>query len=97
MLARFDREVFAVKPDLVIWQVGSNTVLAGLPVRPAAAMIRDVDPQYAPSIVKRGADTMVDMIALTTRKAPVDLFERFADDLGHSGAGDVALSEHRRP
>jgi len=57
-----------------------------------AAMIRDglsrlkangvdvivVDPQYAPAIVKRGADTMVDMIALTTRKARVDLFDRFA-------------------
>jgi acyl-CoA thioesterase-1 len=92
MLARFDRDVFAAKPDLVIWQVGSNTVLAGLPIRPAAAMIRDglgrlkangvdaiiVDPQYAPAIVKRGADTMVNMIALTTEKARVNLFERFA-------------------
>jgi len=92
MLARFDRDVFAAKPDLVIWQVGSNTVLAGLPIRPAAAMIRDglgrlkangadvivVDPQYAPAIVKRGADPMVDMIALTAEKAHVNLFERFA-------------------
>jgi len=92
MLARFDRDVFAAKPDLVIWQVGSNTVLAGLPIRPAAAMIRDglgrlkangadvivVDPQYAPAIVKRGADPMVDMIALTADKAHVNLFERFA-------------------
>jgi len=92
MLARFDRDVFAAKPDLVIWQVGSNSVLAGLPIGPAAAMIRDdlgrlkadgidvivVDPQYAPAIVKRGAGAMVDMIALTTRKAHVNLFERFA-------------------
>lgn len=92
MLARFDRDVFAAKPDLVIWQVGSNTVLAGLPVRPAAAMIRDglgrlkangadvivVDPQYAPAIVKRGPDQIVDMIALTTEKAHVNVFERFA-------------------
>jgi len=92
MLARFDRDVFAAKPDLVIWQVGSNSVLQGLPIGPAAAMIRDglarlkangvdvivVDPQYAPAIIKRGADSMVDMIALTTRKARVNLFERFA-------------------
>jgi lysophospholipase L1-like esterase len=92
MLARFDRDVFAAKPDLVIWQVGSNSVLAGLSMGSTAAMIRDglsrlkangvdvivVDPQYAPAIVKRGADTMVHMIALTTRKARVDLFERFA-------------------
>ena len=27
MLARFDRDVFADNPDLVIWQVGSNSVL----------------------------------------------------------------------
>jgi acyl-CoA thioesterase-1 len=92
MLARFDRDVFAAKPDLVIWQVGSNSVLAGLPMGPTAAMVRDglrrlkangadvivVDPQYAPAIVKRGADAMVGMIALTTGKARVNLFERFA-------------------
>jgi acyl-CoA thioesterase-1 len=92
MLARFDRDVFAANPDLVIWQVGSNSVLAGLPMGSTAAIIRDglrrlrangvdvivVDPQYAPAIVKRGANPMVDMIALTTREARVDLFERFA-------------------
>jgi acyl-CoA thioesterase-1 len=92
MLARFDRDVFAVKPDLVIWQIGSNSVLAGLPIGPTAAMIRDglgrlkangvdvivVDPQYAPAMVKRGSDAMVDMIALTAGKARVNLFERFA-------------------
>ena len=27
MLARFDADVFAEKPDLVLWQVGSNSVL----------------------------------------------------------------------
>ena len=92
MLARFDRDVFAANPDLVIWQVGSNSVLAGLPMGPTAAMVRDglrrleangadviiVDPQYAPAIVKRGADQIVDMIATTSGKAHVNLFERFA-------------------
>ena len=29
MLARFARGVIAEKPDLVLWQVGSNAVLRG--------------------------------------------------------------------
>jgi acyl-CoA thioesterase-1 len=92
MLARFDRDVFASKPDLVIWQVGSNSVLGHLPMAPTAALIRDglgrlkakgvdvivVDPQYAPAIVKRHADPTVDMIALTAGRAHVNLFGRFA-------------------
>ena len=32
MLARFDRDVFAEKPDLVMWQVGSNSVLRDHPL-----------------------------------------------------------------
>ena len=33
MLARFDRDVIAQKPDLVLWQVGSNSVLRDRPLR----------------------------------------------------------------
>ena len=92
MLERFDRDVFAAKPDLVIWQVGSNSVLGGLPVGPAAALIREglgrlqaagsdviiVDPQYAPAIINNDGGPMVDMIATTARQARVNLFGRFA-------------------
>src|SRR5690242_5713406 len=35
MLARFDRDVFAHNPDLVIWQVGSNSVLRDRPLAEA--------------------------------------------------------------
>ena len=40
MLARFDGEVLAEKPDVVIWQVGSNSVLRDHPLKPAGARIR---------------------------------------------------------
>jgi lysophospholipase L1-like esterase len=92
MLARFDRDVFAAKPDLVIWQVGSNSVLSGLPVGPAGDLIREgldrlkaagtdviiVDPQYAPAIINNGPDAMVAMIDATAREARVSVFHRFA-------------------
>ena len=92
MLARFDRDVFAANPDLVIWQVGTNSVLAGLPIGPAAALIREglgrlradgadvivVDPQFAPAVIRQDASVMVDMIAATAREANVNLFGRFA-------------------
>ncbi len=43
MLARFDEQVIAEKPDLVVWQVGSNSVLRDQPLAPAG----DVDPRRA--------------------------------------------------
>lgn len=92
MLARFEDDVFAAKPDLVIWQVGSNDVLAGLPVGRAAALIGEglarlkaagidvivIDPQYAPETIKHNADLIVARIAPTARQASVSLFRRFA-------------------
>src|SRR5687767_2387936 len=41
MLARFDDQVIAEKPDVVVWQVGSNSVLRDQPLAPAGALIRD--------------------------------------------------------
>ena len=92
MLERFDSDVFAAAPDLVIWQVGSNSVLSGLPLGPAAALIHQgldrlkaagadailIDPQYAPEIVRHGGEAMVDTIAVTAREARVNLFHRYA-------------------
>ena len=93
MLARFDRDVFRANPDLVIWQVGSNSVLLGRPIAPAAVMIRDgldrlraagtdmilINPQYAPKVIaKHDADLMVDLIALTAKESSVNLFQRYA-------------------
>jgi len=93
MLARFDRDVLAEKPDLVLWQVGSNSVLRDRPLQDANATLRGglkrlrasdadvvlINPQYAPKvIVKPDADRMVDLIDATAKETNVDLFQRFA-------------------
>ena len=93
MLARFDRDVFAQNPDLVLWQVGSNSVLRDRPLGEANTSLRDglkrlreagmdvvlINPQYAPKVItKHDVDGMVDLIHLTAKEANVDLFERFA-------------------
>jgi acyl-CoA thioesterase-1 len=93
MLARFDEGVIAEKPDLVIWQVGSNSVLRDQPLAPAGALIREgvarlkaigtdvilMNPQYAPKVIaKADAEHMVDLIGTTAKETHVDLFQRFA-------------------
>jgi lysophospholipase L1-like esterase len=93
MVARFDRDVFAQNPDLVLWQVGSNSVLRDHPLDEANVSLRDglkrlreagsdvvlINPQYAPKVItKHDVDGMVDLIHLTAKETNVDLFERFA-------------------
>jgi len=92
MLARLGTDVLARKPDLVLWQLGANTVLRNQPVQPNAAlmeqgidMIRQagadvilVDPQYAPQMInKAGAPEMLDLIALVAKQAHVAVVRRF--------------------
>jgi lysophospholipase L1-like esterase len=93
MLARFDRDVIAENPDLVLWQVGTNAVLRDSPLVPAGALIHEglgrlkhagadvvlIDPQFAPKVLaKKEAEEMVEMIATAAKKENVDLFRRFA-------------------
>ena len=93
MLARFDANVIAEKPDLVIWQVGTNAVLRDQPLMPAGGLMHaglaklkaigaDVillDLQFAPKVLaKTDADGMVDLIGATAKKENVGLFQRFA-------------------
>ena len=93
MVARFDRDVFAQNPDLVLWQVGSNSVLRDRPLDEAIIALREglkrlreaspdvvlINPQYAPKVItKHDVDGMVDLIHLTAKETNVDLFERFA-------------------
>jgi acyl-CoA thioesterase-1 len=93
MLARLDAGVIAEKPDLILWQVGTNTVLRDHPIGPAASLMLEglrrmkasgadvilIDPQFAPKVLaKKEADAMVDLIANTARAQNVDLFRRFA-------------------
>ena len=93
MLERFESSVIAEKPDLVLWQVGTNSVLRDHPVEAANPLIiagvhrlRDIDadvvmidPQYAPRVIaKPGSEIMVNVISAAAKEANVDLFQRFA-------------------
>lgn len=92
MLRRFDRAVIAAKPDLVLWQLGTNSVvrnhkLAGhgalideglARIRAIGADVVLIDLQYAPRVIKRPqAERMVALIATTAKGQDVDLFPRF--------------------
>jgi len=92
MMARFATGVIAEHPQLVLWQVGTNSVLRDHPLAPHAVELRHgieqlkeagadvvlIDPQYAPRVLAK-AETpgMVDQIAVTAREENVDLFRRF--------------------
>jgi acyl-CoA thioesterase-1 len=93
MLARFERDVFSEKPDLVLWQAGSNSVLRDRPLSEAPAPLNAglkllkehgadvvlVNPQYAPKVItKHDAEGMVHLMAETARQKSVNLFQRFA-------------------
>ena len=92
MLRRFDQAVVAAKPDLVLWQLGTNSLIRDHMFSDHGAAIRDgikkiravsadvvlIDPQFAPKvIVKPEAEHMVELIATTAKMEDVDLFRRF--------------------
>jgi lysophospholipase L1-like esterase len=91
MLARFDA-VLADKPDLVLWQVGTNAVLREHSLVGAASLIREgiarlraaeadvvlIDAQYAPKVLaKPDAPGMVALIGAAARDARVSIFHRW--------------------
>jgi len=93
-IARFERDVFAHTPDLVIWQLGTNDVAwGGRPdqglkrsvleeVRALKAGSSDVvlmDLQYAPQVLASGSyPTMEGIIIDVAKQERVGLFSRFA-------------------
>jgi lysophospholipase L1-like esterase len=104
--ARLGRDVVAARPDLVIWQFGTNAVLRrddlsgdGELVRRGVAELKaagiDVvlmDLQYAPRVLDRPSYTvMEDIIAETADAAGIGLFRRFALMHYWQRAGDPAL------
>ena len=93
MLKRFDSAVMAAKPDLVLWQLGTNSVIRNHKLADHGASIREglqkiratgadivlIDPQFAPKVInKPGAESMVQLISPTAKQENVDLFRRFA-------------------
>ena len=93
MLTRFGDGVIKQQPDLVLWQVGTNSVLRDHDIKPTLPLILEgarelktlgidvvmIDPQYAPKVLaKPDAEQMVDLISLAAKQANVDLIRRFA-------------------
>jgi len=93
MLARFARDVLPYRPQLVIWQTGSNSVLQSGDAQGYEKTIREgitrlkaahmdvilMDPQYAPRILGRPIHkAIVDTIGEVSNDLKVALFRRFA-------------------
>jgi acyl-CoA thioesterase I len=90
MVARFDADVIEEAPDLVLWQVGSNSVLRDHPtpgevirqgverLKASGTEVILINPQYAPKILaKPDVDHTLDVITATARDAEVGMFDRF--------------------
>src|SRR3954447_24589894 len=91
MTARFDADVVDENPDLVLWQVGSNSVLRDHPapgeiIRQGVERLKArgsevilINPQYAPKIISRPSiGQSVDVITATAHDEEVGLFDRFS-------------------
>jgi lysophospholipase L1-like esterase len=93
MLARLKSSVLDLKPDLVIWQVGTNAILRDLDPADTAKMVEDgvsliqaagadlvlVDPQYAPRVNERAenAGRMMKLLNKVAEIRHVGIFPRF--------------------
>jgi lysophospholipase L1-like esterase len=93
MMKRLQPEVIDMKPDLVIWQVGTNAVLRNLDPADTAKLVEDgvariqaagadlvlVDPQYSPKVTERGesASRMVRLLGKIAELRHIGFFPRF--------------------
>jgi lysophospholipase L1-like esterase len=93
MLARFDKSVIEENPDLVLWQVGTNSLLLDRPLSPAGDRIREglrrlkaagvdvllIDPQFAPKVLaKADIESLMKLYSIIAKQANVGVFHRFA-------------------
>jgi lysophospholipase L1-like esterase len=93
MMKRLQSEVIDTKPDLVIWQVGTNAVLRNLDPDDTAQMVQDgvgriqamgadvvlVDLQYSPRVNEHqeGASKMVRLLGRIAQLRHIGVFPRF--------------------
>jgi acyl-CoA thioesterase I len=93
MLARFATGVLAEHPNLVLWQVGTNSVMRDHSLSMHAVLLREgiaelknagadvvlMDMQYVPKVLaKSETQGMEDQLAIAAKQENVDRFERFA-------------------
>jgi lysophospholipase L1-like esterase len=93
MMKRLQSDVIDARPDLVIWQVGTNAVLRNLDPAETATMVEDgvariqaggadvvlVDPQYSPKVTEHpeSASRMVKLLGKVAQLRHVGIFPRF--------------------
>jgi lysophospholipase L1-like esterase len=93
MMKRLQTEVIDMKPDLVIWQVGTNAVLRNLDPGETAKLVEDgvgrlqavgadivlVDPQYSPRVNEHpeSASKMVRLLGKVAELRHIGIFPRF--------------------
>lgn len=93
MLARFDRDVRPLEPDLVIWQLGTNAVVSAAGLEPddeqviangitqlkaTGADVVLMDPQYAPTVYRDpDCAPMLRLLERVAARRQVALFSRF--------------------
>jgi lysophospholipase L1-like esterase len=93
MMKRLQAEVINAKPDMVIWQVGTNAVLRNLDPAATGKLVEDgiaiiqaagadvvlVDPQYSPAVNAKGegAGRMVSLLNKVAHLRHVGIFPRF--------------------
>src|ERR1700674_3096166 len=93
MMKRLQVAVLDMKPDLVIWQVGTNAVLRNLDPAETAKLVEEgiariqaagadlvlVDPQYSPKVNERAesAGKMVKLLSKVAELRDVGFFPRF--------------------
>jgi lysophospholipase L1-like esterase len=93
MIKRLQSSVIDAKPDLVIWQVGTNAVLRNLDPGETQKLVEEgvakiqaahsdivlVDPQYSPRVTERAesASRMVKMLSKVAELRHVGIFPRF--------------------
>jgi acyl-CoA thioesterase-1 len=112
MMARFASDVVAEHPQLVIWQVGTNSVLRDRSLEKHAQILHDgieqlkainadvvlMDVQYVPAVLaKTETDGMEDQIAIAAKSENVDLFERFAIMRNWSEAQHISFDTFTAP
>jgi acyl-CoA thioesterase-1 len=112
MLARFERDIFAEKPDLVIWQAGTNGALRGDRVEALRTTILEgverlrreridvvlMSPQYAPSFNRAQRNLLhVEGVRSAGRQTSVAVFRRFEIMQYWLASGQMTLDEMLSP
>jgi acyl-CoA thioesterase-1 len=113
MLARFDKDVFAEHPDLVVWQAGTNgalqsdedapstreTIKKGIDrLRAAGIDVVLMSPQYAPSFNRQQRNLLhVEAIRSAGRQKGAAVFRRFEIMQYWLASGQMTLDEMLSP